>query len=252
MGHDTTSVGTADTAAGLPEVIRRVEGSSRLGLPFTDLKVPIDQCRVALLSGAGIYPSETIPFRDAPSEAWLREIARDRSAESLALDPHEFSAAEAPYDLNSLFPIERLVELENEGCIGAAAKRHFSLSPWSNPVSQVFESTLRGLTESCISDDTQLVIGIAPGADGALPVILALRTLEAAGVSTALVSVAPREALSVSVTRGYYLDFPATCPFGAPTDRMLQRNILLDCFHLLPRLRAGDWVELPYHWPKPF
>ncbi len=251
MGRHSTSNGIAGWTVRPQRSPVRSDGTDGDALPFAPLRGPVDRSCVALLTGSGVYLPETPPFRHARNSDWLREIDALQPLEQLELDPVDFSASQIPVDLNCLFPLERLHELENEGAIGSVASHHFSLSPWCDPADARFELALDRMAQRCWNEGIDLVIGLPAAPEAALPVSLSLRNLESAGIPTVLLSIAPESDQLVRAPRGYHLDFPSHCPLGPGSDRALQRNILLDCLHLLPRLQAGDFVELPYHWAQP-
>jgi len=103
-------------------------------IPWSPLCKPLSESKVALLSSAGIALKSDRPFdqegerRDPwwgdPSYRVLPATATESDVRlyHMHIDPRP-----AEKDLNCLFPLARLKEMEQLGEIGAAAERHFSI-----------------------------------------------------------------------------------------------------------------------------
>ena len=90
--------------------------------PWTPLTKPLEECRVALLCSGGISLPGQPPFdpggRDDLS---FREIPRDADLSQAVINHNYYDHGDAEKDVNCVFPIERLRELEEEGYIGGLA-----------------------------------------------------------------------------------------------------------------------------------
>jgi D-proline reductase (dithiol) PrdB len=82
---------------------------------------------------------------------------------------------------------------------------------------------------------------------------LVARVVEAAGISTVLVSTGRDLTAQVRPPRSVFVNFPMGNPFGRPGDRALQTHILRDALHLVESAREGGvLVDLPYDWGEDF
>ena len=102
--------------------------------PWTPLEKPLPECRVALVSSAGIALKSDTPFdqdgeRQNPwwGDPSFRIIPRGTKAEEIKLYHLHVDPCCVEDDLNSLLPIDRLTELEAAGEIGSAALSHYSI-----------------------------------------------------------------------------------------------------------------------------
>ena len=96
--------------------------------PWAPFKKPIDQARIALLSSAGIFREDQDPFDPwAVNDLSFRRIPRDTPFDKLRLHHNYFDHRDALKDLNCLFPVHRLLELEKEGAIGGLADDSITL-----------------------------------------------------------------------------------------------------------------------------
>lgn len=107
--------------------------------PFVSGK-PLSQRRVAIVTTAGLHHRDHARFGfDDPS---YRAIAGDSSGEDLIMSQGSvnFDRTGFAQDTNTVFPIDRLRELQQAGVIGSLADFHYSMSAaFSDPFD--FEAT---------------------------------------------------------------------------------------------------------------
>lgn len=90
--------------------------------PFTPLKRPIDQCRVALITSGGIHLDSQEPFRAGHyAECSYREIPIDAPIEKIRVSHNHYNPANVLKDLNLLLPRDRMREFEQEKIIGSVS-----------------------------------------------------------------------------------------------------------------------------------
>ena len=104
---------------------RRVEP-----LPWSPLRKALAQANVALITTAGLFTPEQVPFDESirGGDTTFRTIGRDTSLASLD-DAHRsdaFDRSGLEADLNLVFPVDRLRELEGDGVIGSMSARAIS------------------------------------------------------------------------------------------------------------------------------
>ena len=87
--------------------------------PLTPVRKPLRECRVALVSSAGVYLPGQPAFRTDAKDVSFREIPADADVAALLVG-HPSTAATVT-DLNTVFPLDRLRELARAGMIGALA-----------------------------------------------------------------------------------------------------------------------------------
>ena len=86
-------------------------------VPWTPLAKPLNKCRVALASSAGVYHKDQTPFH-TKDDTSLRQISKSVPVEDLRIAHFGYRTEDAKRDPNCVFPIERMRELEEEGFIG--------------------------------------------------------------------------------------------------------------------------------------
>jgi hypothetical protein len=76
------------------------------------------------------------------------------------------------------------------------------------------------------------------------------RVIEAAGISTVLVTMVPELAERVGVPRTVGVEFPFSHALGHAGDREEQMKVIRDALRVLRDARQPNTVEhLPYEWP---
>ena len=98
--------------------------------PWTPLRVPIQQAKFALVTTGGFYVEGQQPYEtDGPEGLgdWsFREIRRDTPRETLRVAHLHYDLSGPREDMNCVFPLDRFVELEQEGVIGKLADTNYS------------------------------------------------------------------------------------------------------------------------------
>ena len=97
--------------------------------PWTPLGKPVAQSTVAVVTTGGLYrPGVDLPFDgDALEGDWgFRVLPRDADLGGLAIAHPHFPHEVAEADMNTIFPLKRLAELEAARFIGRLAPTHYS------------------------------------------------------------------------------------------------------------------------------
>jgi D-proline reductase (dithiol) PrdB len=100
-------------------------------VPWTPFKGQPSEKTIALVTSGGLYLKDSQPAFEAESihgDPSYREIPRTVRPEDLGIAHPHFDHSLAEQDVNTIFPIQRLVELEKEGTVGKVADTHYSFS----------------------------------------------------------------------------------------------------------------------------
>ena len=92
-------------------------------LAWTPLTKPLSDCTVALVTTGGVHRRNQEPFDVMKHDGdWsLREIPWDTPTKDLTITHTHYNHLDADQDINCMFPIERLPELQGDGVIGGVA-----------------------------------------------------------------------------------------------------------------------------------
>jgi len=96
--------------------------------PWAPLSKELKDCRVALVTTAGVHLRSQPPYdmEDGEGDPTFREIPSWARLEDLMITHNYYDHRDADQDINVVFPIERLKGLEAIREIGQVAPRHFS------------------------------------------------------------------------------------------------------------------------------
>ena len=92
------------------------------------MKKPLSECTVSLITTAGVHHKDDRPFdmNDKEGDPSYREIDNRRPLSDLMISHDYYDHTDADRDINIVFPIVRLKELEEEGEIGGVSDFHYT------------------------------------------------------------------------------------------------------------------------------
>ena len=95
-------------------------------IPWSSPSKPLSACTVALVTTAGLHHTDQHPFymHNPEGDSSFRDIVPGREMITITHDYYDHSAAD--WDINVVFPIDRLRELQVEGLVGGVARTHYS------------------------------------------------------------------------------------------------------------------------------
>ncbi|RPH57637.1 MAG: hypothetical protein EHM81_11310 [Chloroflexi bacterium] len=133
-------------------------------IPWTPLNKSLRECKVALLSSAGIALKSDRPF-DQEGERrnpwWgdpsYRTLPKTASAADVNLYHLHIDPRPAQQDLNCLFPLTRLMELEQAKEIGASAERHYSIMGYILKPETLLQETVPAIIRDLRADHADVV-----------------------------------------------------------------------------------------------
>ncbi len=142
-----------------------VEMETLRPIPFSPLCKPLKQCKVALLSSAGIALKTDKPFdqegeRQNPwwGDPSYRVIPNTATESDVGLYHMHIDPRPAQQDLNCLFPLARLKELETEGEIGASAELHFSMMGYILQPETLLKETVPAIIRDLRAERADVVV----------------------------------------------------------------------------------------------
>ena len=232
-------------------------------IPWTDLKVDLFEARVALVTTVGVYLKDQKPFSTSPGEI-TPELSqfnfREKGDPSFRLIPASVDVSELwiahPYldvsvveeDINLVFPLERLQELEEENLNGENATQHISFMGYvPNPVD--LEPSVKDAVKQLKQDKVDLVV-LTPGEVlSHQSMVVIQRAIEAAGIATISIALCRDVVESVGTPRSVHYGFPFGLTLGESNDQAVQLRILKDTLRSLEDIdQPGTIVDLPYEW----
>lgn len=115
---------------------------SRRCVPYTPPWKPLGEMTVAIVSTAGVHLRDQEPFQ-TEGDASFRVIPGDVDSTRLLVThgapADHYDRSELQRDINVIFPIDRLRELQQAGGIGAVAQKHFSMMGYALRLKQFYD-----------------------------------------------------------------------------------------------------------------
>ncbi len=131
-------------------------------IPWVPLTKALKNSRIALVTTSGVHHSTQPPFnmQDPQGDPDYRELTgRDIAADYLITHDY-YDHSDAERDLNIVFPIQRLQELEKEKIIGSLNPRHFAfMGHIDGPhITTLIKQTAPDVARKLVADQVDLVL----------------------------------------------------------------------------------------------
>lgn len=128
--------------------------------PLTPLTKPLAECRVSMLTSGGVAHC-SMPTWDAyaRNDFRLDEVAPDAPAADFTVNDSYYDTTDAGIDINCVFPIDRIRELESDRVIGSVSPRL-----WSGFMGRIYKRThvrdvaAPALFDELVSDEVDLFL----------------------------------------------------------------------------------------------
>ena len=97
-------------------------------VPWAPPQKPLAECKLALVTTSGVHHSEQEPFdmQDSEGDPSFRTIDAATISGGYKITHDYYDHSDAEKDLNIIFPLQRLQELQQEGVIAQLADTHYS------------------------------------------------------------------------------------------------------------------------------
>jgi D-proline reductase (dithiol) PrdB len=134
-------------------------------IPWTPLAKPLSDCTVTLLSSAGIALKTDQPFdqegeRQNPwwGDPSYRILPSTATEEEIGVYHLHIDTSYAEQDLNCLFPMQRLKEMETRGRIGRMSPRHYSIMGYILKPERLLRETVPAMIRNLKEDMADVVV----------------------------------------------------------------------------------------------
>ena len=118
---------------------------SRKCVPFTPFDGEIAKSTVALVTAGGVHLKDQDGFNiaDELGDLTYRIIPEDVNATDLMVTHHHYDHSDADKDINVVFPIDVLRDLQQEGFIRGIARMHVGYMGYTMQLKAMYEGTAR-------------------------------------------------------------------------------------------------------------
>ena len=131
-------------------------------VPWSPLKKPLQDCRLVLVSSAGLVTADQEPFDDSirGGDPSFREIPFDADVATL-LEPHRSDAFDHTgirQDPNLAFPADRLREIAAAGLIGSLNHRYLSMMGSITAPGRLIKKTIPQVVPKLVEDRVDIAL----------------------------------------------------------------------------------------------
>ena len=97
-------------------------------IPWAPTKKPLNASKIALVTTAGIHHLDQKPFNmdDPTGDPTYRTIDAETIEKAYVITHDYYDHRDADKDLNIIFPISRLKEMDAKGIVGSVSRHHVS------------------------------------------------------------------------------------------------------------------------------
>ena len=116
---------------------------SRKCVPFTPFDGELSRATVAIVTAGGVHLKDQEPFNiaDELGDLGFRIMPDDAETSQLMVTHHHYDHADADADINVVFPLDVLRDLEAEGFVGGVAKKHVGYMGYTMQLKAMYEGT---------------------------------------------------------------------------------------------------------------
>jgi D-proline reductase (dithiol) PrdB len=122
---------------------------SRKCVPFTPFDYDLAKATIAIVSAGGVHLKEQEAFNiaDDLGDLTYRVIAPDAASSDLVVTHHHYDHTDADADINVVFPLDVLRDLQTEGFIGGLARKHIGYMGYTMRLKDMYEQTAPQIAE---------------------------------------------------------------------------------------------------------
>ncbi|TYO95021.1 glycine/sarcosine/betaine reductase selenoprotein B [Geothermobacter ehrlichii] len=131
-------------------------------IPWTEPRKPLRDCRLALVTTAGVHHANQPAFdmQDPDGDPSWRELDGATIRHDFRITHDYYDHTDAEKDLNIVLPLDRLQEFIDEGVLGSLNRRHFGFMGHitGRHIPALIEFSAREIADRLRSDAVDLVL----------------------------------------------------------------------------------------------
>ncbi|MBP3950817.1 glycine/sarcosine/betaine reductase selenoprotein B family protein [Bacillus suaedae] len=137
---------------------------SRKAIPYTPVDKPLHEMTIMIVSTSGVHLLSQEPYNTDPAEgdATYRVIPGDVDSKDLTVThaaPKDHYNTDFPKeDINTVFPIDRLREMVEDGDLGGVAEKHITMMGYSMRLNKINKETIPALVKEVVRSKADAVL----------------------------------------------------------------------------------------------
>jgi D-proline reductase (dithiol) PrdB len=176
---------------------------SRKCVPYTPVSMKLSEMTVALVSSTGVYLEGQQPFGDDTDSSY-RILPGDLSPTDLRFKHGHYDESQAQQDANTVFPIQLLQEMAQQGIIRRVGNKNIGFRGFSTNLKLMYEEVAPAIAAEIERSQAEGVL-LTGGCPVCHRVVVAVqREIEAKGIPTVLITAVPAETKMMRPPRSIY------------------------------------------------
>src|SRR5947209_20457311 len=116
---------------------------SRKCVPFTPFDRTLERSTIALVTAGGVHlkDQEAFNISDELGDLTFRVIPPDVDSSQLMVTHHHYDHSDADRDINAVFPVDVLRDLQQEGFVRDLARKHVGYMGYTMQLKAMYEGT---------------------------------------------------------------------------------------------------------------
>ena len=148
------------------KMVEKIEPISVEGVPWTPVKKPLSESKIALVTTSGVHLKSQTPYDmvDPDGDPTYRAMPSDTPLEEYMITHDYYDHSSAGRDINVVFPVTRISELVDKGLIGSLATTNYSCMGHitGEHVETLVTETAPEIARSLVSEGVDVVL-LTPG-----------------------------------------------------------------------------------------
>src|SRR5438046_4637658 len=162
---------------------------SKRCIPYTPRFRELKESTFALVTTAGVHLRDQEPYNLEGDNSW-RVIPGDVETSQLMVTHEHYDHRDADKDINCVFPIDRLLELAEEGFIGGVSNKHLGFMGYTQNFRDLYERAAPEMAKEILRSKAEGVIVTAGCPLCHRVSVIIQREIEMLGIPTVLITLA--------------------------------------------------------------
>ena len=141
---------------------KRFKSVATNGIPWTPLRKPLAECRIALVTTGGVHLNDAPPFNmaDKRGDPTYRPIPSTVQPDDVTITHIYYDHSDADEDLNLILPVDMVRQADKEGLVGSIAETFYSFMGHIEPphVDTLINCTAPEVVRSLKQDKVDIVL----------------------------------------------------------------------------------------------
>lgn len=204
--------------------------------------------KIAFATAAGVHLKSDKRFNLA-GDFTFRTIPGDVKTEDLMVSHGGYDNADVNKDINCMFPIDRLRELQKEGFIKEIAPTHIGFMGGGGNQEKFKHETGPAIAKILKDEGVDAVVLTAGWGTCHRSAVLVQRAIEESGIPTICIAALPPVVKQTGTPRAVAPLVPMGANAGQPHNKEMQLGILKDTLTKLVEIDSpGKVISLPYEY----